>query len=215
MRSKMINTKTLNSGEKRRAHFCDLERMLAVEKKKLLSRLPLPIRDYIDRHSYFAGGCVYSLYNGQKPKDYDLFLDSDEAVEKLNAADIEGGDFKSEYALSLGLYQIVTRFVGAPEEVVAEFDFMHNMFFFRDGKIQNVAPWKYLNTKKLIFNRARARDICGAIMRVPKFVARGMTISKYEMAVMLNLLDKGQFDSRERAIVHKFKNPRSRAKSTY
>ncbi len=211
----MISNRELNDPQKRLAHVYEMERKLAAEKIKLLSRLPYRIRNYIDEHSYFAGGCIYSLYNGQKPKDYDLFLDCAEAVERLNAAKIERVDFKSEYALSMGAYQIVTRFVGAPEEVIGEFDFMHNMFFFRHGQIQNVAPWKYLNTNKLIFNKDRARDICGAIMRVPKFVARGMTISKYEMANMLNLLDNGQFDSREKAIIEKFRNPRSRAKTTY
>ncbi len=211
----MISTIQLNDDEKRCAYFFDLERRLTAQKKNLLSRLPLRIREYIDKHSYFAGGCIYSLYNGSAPKDYDLFLDSEEAVEMLNAAKVESVDFVSEYALSMGPYQIVTRFTGAPEDVIGEFDFKHNMFYFKDGKIHNVAPWKYLNSKKLIFNEERARDICGAIMRVPKFVARGMTISKYEMAKMLDLLDKGQFDSRERAIVKKFRNPRSRSKSTY
>lgn len=94
----------------------------------------------------------------------------------------------TEYAISFvsdGVtYQFVTAFVGEPDRVVGEFDFMHNMFWFKDGEVycHDLSDWKYLGQNKLVFNQARGRDAASTITRVPKFVARGMTISRTEMA---------------------------------
>ena len=71
------------------------------------------------RDFYFAGGCIYSLWNNKKPKDFDIFCKNKRAIRALQkwfrrhkeAADIITGN-----AISMGEYQFVTRHIGPPHE---------------------------------------------------------------------------------------------------
>jgi hypothetical protein len=49
--------------------------------------------------------------------------------------------------------------------------------------------YSYLTTKKLVFNDLRPRDISGVLLRIPKFIKRGFTITKTEHAKILAKLD--------------------------
>ena len=149
----------------------------------IISKIPVNIKDKF----YFAGGCIYSLANDKQPKDYDLFLKSDELIPVLKLLNIWG--YRSEYALTLGKYQIVTKYYGEPCECVGQFDFKHNMYYYEpfSGHIASVNEEEYendfdcynfLHTNELLFNEKRARDIEGVFLRIEKFVDRGMTISK-------------------------------------
>ena len=128
----------------------------------------------LSEKSYFAGGCIYSLANDKPVKDYDLFL-----FDNLDVANIEKLDLwkcKTEYALSRGLYQVVTKYYGEPLACVGQFDFQHNMYFYRphSGEIETACgEFDSLFTNKLIFNEGRARDIEGVYLRIERFVKRG------------------------------------------
>lgn len=139
---------------------------------------------------YFAGGCIYSLWNHSKPKDYDIFLKETTIIETLKNLDIWA--YISEYALSYGKYQIVTKYHGEPLECVGEFDFAHNMYYYIpligdtihhvgwecENVVDDIVNYSYLDTKELIFNECRSRDVEGVYLRINKFLDRGMTISK-------------------------------------
>lgn len=165
--------------------------------------------------SYISGGCIYSLYHEHEPKDYDFFLTSNELAEKLktyfmdqagyHGSDISGGTYKglplviTKNAISVGKFQIITQWIGEPEEVVGEFDFKHNQFYYHNGvlDVAMLIDWSYLKGNKLSYNENRARDIVGTILRTPKFVERGMTITQREMAKVLLRLNRVGFSEKE------------------
>lgn len=196
-------------------------------KQELVELLPEKFRERFEQSAYIGGGAIYSLYNNQEPKDYDFFLDDPEFADELSAvffvliADflhvMEGfkdnriyiGYYKDKRAvvttngISIGKFQIITRWSGTPEEVINEFDFKHNMFYYHKNNIETFSQWDFLEDNKLRYNEKRARDICGTIIRVKKFVERGFTITNKEMAKMLSKLNEVGFNEREVEILEK------------
>ena len=195
-------------------------------KNEVKNFFPEDLQEEFEREAYIAGGCIYSIYNEQEPKDYDFFLRSSEFANRLKdyflslyphpthnlRAEIDEGKLKTFYhkgfrivvtrnAISIGKYQIITRFTGQSEDVVREFDFKHNMFWFEKGEIKTLSKWDYLNTNQLYFNDGRPRDISGTLIRVHKFVERGMKITNTEMAKILRKLREVGFTERENEII--------------
>ena len=144
---------------------------------------------------YFAGGCIYCLRNDKIVKDYDMFLKNETLIEELKELNI--WSFTSEYALTYGKFQLVIKYFGEPDLCVGQFDFKHNMHYYIpwSNKIMcsyldelcdgfdvdeeiDFNSYKYLQTNELHFNENRARDIEGVLLRIKKFVDRGMSISK-------------------------------------
>jgi hypothetical protein len=172
--------------------------------------IPKTLQGQFKEKGFIAGGCIYSLANDEEPKDYDFFITDRnfvaELVNKLrNAPDI---CVFSDNAISFdgGRFQIITRYIGQPDDVVGEFDFRHNMFYFAKGKVTGLVSESYLKSKRLVFNKERARDIAGVLLRVPRFVSRGMTISNSEHAFIIKTLCNN-FNNNEKRILD--------ARSTY
>ena len=150
--------------------------------------------------AFIAGGSLYDLANGREPKDFDFFISDKRLVSDLI------NDLKSQTAICSftnnalsfddGKYQIIVRYVGTPEEVVSQFDFKHNMFYFYRGRVAGLVEWSYLKTKRLVFNAERARDLSGILLRIPKFVQRGMSITAAEHAKIIEKLCRN-FDDNE------------------
>lgn len=148
------------------------------------------LADELKKEMYFAGGCIYSLRNNLEPKDYDIFLKNTSIIEVLKSLDI--WPYTSEYALSFGKYQVVTKYFGDPQKCVGEFDFAHNMYYYipligdtihhvkwlTEEIVADVQDYSCLDTKELIFNEYRSRDVEGVYLRINKFLDRGMTIDK-------------------------------------
>ena len=194
---------------------------LAEKQQEFLRFLPDHMHEEFMMKSYIAGGAIFSLYNEEEPKDYDFFVtDENFAIRLRNIFNLNSSlKYKNgikigthdgetlivtDNAVSIGQYQIITRWIGAPAEVISQFDFLHNMFYFYKGMVQNVANWKYLEEKTLHYNEKRARDICGTIIRTNKFVKRGFTITHGEMAKMLLKLHDVGFNERELEILNSF-----------
>lgn len=185
---------------------------------ELIELLPEEFKESFRSKSYISGGSIYSLYHDNEPKDFDFFVTSNELAEQLRnyfvdtsqyqGKSISGGLYNNqpltvtENAISLGKYQIITQWVGSPEEVIGQFDFVHNMFYWQKGRLGTFSDWEYLKKKELVYNEFRARDIVGTIVRMPKFIQRGMTITQKEMSkVLLRLHEKG-FNEKELEILH-------------
>ena len=190
-----------------------VENTLQVQFDALCARLPTKLRSVFRETCYLAGGCVYSLWNEQEPKDYDVFCTSKAFLRSVRKWFETTGKARiiTEYAITFGQYQFVTAFVGEPEKVVGEFDFMHNMFWFRDGALHchALSDWKYLDSNKLVFNKVRGRDAASTITRVPKFVARGMEISRAEMALIMDKATTFPAVISERRSIKKLRRGRS------
>lgn len=182
-------------------------------KAELRSLLPKNLQISFDTYSFIAGGCIHSIYNGQEPNDYDFFLTNKRFAITLREHfdDLEGMDEKNgvkkgvykglpfiltENAITIGKYQIITQWVGTIHDIVSEFDFKHNQFYYYDGEIETLSSFKYLDDNKLVYNEQRARNIAHTFIRTIKFVERGWTISHKELSKMiLKLNDVGLSES--------------------
>lgn len=215
---KLIKNKKIADEENLHKYKIDfVTNRLYLEKHKLLKLIPLSFRVQFEDSSYISGGCIYSLYNNQTPKDYDFFLTDSQLANEIKEYFIEqsgyrgtnicGGQYKghplivTDNAISIGNYQIILQWVGTPEEVVSQFDFAHNQFYFHNKEIQTLSDFECLKSKELKYNDKRARDICGTIIRTSKFIKRGMSITNKEMAKMLLKLHEVGFNERELAIL--------------
>lgn len=206
--------------------LAEISQRLNTEKSNLIADLPPNLQADFAKEGYISGGCIYSLYNDKEPKDYDFFVQSASLAERLrefflglvihdSISDDEEPKVKNIYivhykgnrivitknAISIGKYQIITKFIGAPNEVVSEFDFKHNMFYHQDDKIETLSDWDFLENNAIVYNEQRARDISGTIIRVPRFIARGMTVTNAEMSKMLRKLRDVGFTERENEII--------------
>lgn len=153
---------------------------------------------------YFAGGCIYSLWNGQAPHDYDVFCRSRGALKKIKKYFQDhrsAASIITENAITMGKFQFVTKHVGKPEREVAKFDFLHNCYWYDKDGLHALKGWDYLYKSKLLFNDGKTRDVLNVASRIPKFVERGMSISQKEL---LKILEKGTKPTsylRERAYI--------------
>lgn len=142
---------------------------------------------YLD--GYIAGGAIYSLRHNRTPNDYDVFLTDETLIKELEAIPDFWG-YKSRYALSKGKFQIVTKYHGEPLENVREFDFKHNMYWFRpcehvsrihsahpDEQGLTISKYKWLNSDAVEFNDLRPREVERCFSRIKKFRKRGMKVS--------------------------------------
>jgi len=191
--------------------------------KEFLDMFPEEIQCKFKDNFYFAGGCIYSLYNDKIPNDYDVFVYTDELKDYIISfftkyvTEYKHGGIclgyyngnkitKTKYAISIGnKFQIITKYVGLPQGVVGEFDFKHNMYYYKihTNTIDYHASinLRYLTTEEMFFNNTRSRDLCGVILRLPKFIGRGMTINKKEIAKILTKLQFCINDENEKDIV--------------
>jgi hypothetical protein len=198
----------------------EIEKTLKIKQEELIKLMPEHLQEELKDNMYLSGGCIYSLYHDQEPNDYDVFIRNEklgkELMEYFKSQKLEQfknilqGKYKglhllvSKYAITLGNFQIVIKYIGKPIEVVNQFDFKHNMFYYDDYCIHNVVEWTYLDTNKVYFNENRARDLCGTLLRIAKFSKRGMIVSKREVAKILHKLDEKGFDDREKEIIHDY-----------
>nr|WP_285864310.1 hypothetical protein [Lederbergia lenta] len=197
--------------------------MLEQEKEHLVELLPNKFRSRFSSESFLSGGAIYSLHNGQEPNDFDFFIDNEKLGLELrnyfnslladqSSKEIKVGIYKdvklvlTDNGITLGKYQIVTRWYGNPRDVVNEFDFKHNMFYIYKGELNTYSKWEYLDDNVLRYNEKRARDICGTIIRTRKFVERGFKLRNNEMAKMLLKLNEVGFNERELEILKSSNN---------
>lgn len=189
----------------------EVEQKLKSAKEKFLELFDKEDRDYINNHTYFAGGCIYSLYNDKPISDFDIFCDNQDSMIFVSSRAEKHRDaiFSTENAVTLHLteekpndfcdytiydFQVIKKFYGEPEDVIGEFDFYHNFFAYIKGKIISFYNWRYLATTRLCFNHERGRDIVNVLLRIPKFIKKGFYITKEEHGkIMLKALqDKEQ-----------------------
>ena len=197
--------------------------VLEWHREQLISLLPEYLQSDFEMESYIAGGCIYTMYHDYEFKDIDFFIRTEDLKSKLlqyfkslNGLKIKLCDSKQmwigEYngldllitnnAISIGDYQIILKDTGNPKDVVGQFDFHHNMFYIEDGKLHRLVPMSALESNELIYNEERARDIVGTIMRVSKFVSRGMKIKHKQMAKILLKLHNVGFNEEELQVLN-------------
>ena len=182
-----------------------VEETLSKVVKDIELKLPHNVFDFSD--FYIAGGCIYSIWNNKKPNDYDIFCKNKKALAKIQRYFKDNPcNFVSENAITYGKYQFITKWCGDAASEVGEFDFKHNMFYYDTEGLHNLVDWNFLNSKKLVFNNLRARDVAGVLTRIPKFVSRGMDIDISETAEILDVITKPQNYIREKISIKRLKS---------
>lgn len=162
---------------------------------------------------YFAGGCIYCLWNDKEVKDYDIFCKSYYAINKLKKFFKENpdkSDITTSNAITMGKYQFITKHIGQPDVEVAKFDFKHNCYYYDNTGLHDLYGFEYINDNKLHFNSDRARDILNVVTRIPKFVNRGMEISQKEILDILEMGTRPSKIFRERRAIKQRRSGRSR-----
>ena len=153
---------------------------------------PGKLQDAFRESCFFGGGCIYSTYHKEEPKDYDIFCEDIETLYRLKDYLVKNklADMVTDNAVSFndGKFQLVTKFHGEMQSVIEQFDFKHNMFGYKDKNIYTAIGYQWLDTKYLRFNDKRTRDVASSITRVPKFVARGFICTRREMSKMVEYL---------------------------
>jgi hypothetical protein len=172
----------------------------------------IPIEYFNIKDWYFAGGCIYSIWNNKEPKDYDMFCKSMDAIKKIRKwfkKNKDKADIITKNAISMGKFQFVVQHIGKPEIEVGKFDFKHNMFYYDNEELSTLSDWEYIESNKLEFNSERARDILNIMTRIPKFVNRGMDISQKEILDILELGTRPSKYFRERKYIKKVRSGKS------
>ena len=159
------------------------------EFKAFCDSIPKPLLgSWLYENGYIAGGAIYSLRHDQTPNDYDVFIFDIRLIKHLKELE----NFwccQTEYALSRGKFQIVTKFYGSPFSNVGEFDFKHNMYFWcpsygktliftaiNDECHLSFENYQYLNSNVLEFNENRPHEVERCFLRIKKFRKRGMKV---------------------------------------
>lgn len=197
--------------------------VLEFHHEQLIQLLPEYLQSDFEMESYIAGGCIYTMCNNYEFKDIDFFIRTKGLKDKLlqyfktldglrielcDSQQLWYGKWKgyelviTNNAISIGDYQIVLKDIGNPESVVGQFDFHHNMFYIENGRLKRLVPLSALEGNELIYNEERARDIVGTIMRVPKFISRGMNIKHRQMAKILLKLHNVGFNENELEVLN-------------
>jgi len=192
----------------------DLKQRVITELNKRIAELQniLPKNVFDINDFYFAGGCIYSIWHGNEPKDYDIFCKNKKAMKKIiNFFNVnkEKCNVITENAITMGNYQFVTKYIGNPDIQVSKFDFKHNMFYYDGKELVSVSGWKYIESNQLEFNSKRARDVLNIISRIPKFVERGMEITQSEIYTILECGTRPSRIFSERAAVKRHRSGRS------
>lgn len=185
---------------------------------EVIKFLPKEFHSDFRKYAYISGSSIHSLINKIEVNDYDFFLsDKDFAKKVHDYYEEELNRIVSEYykdnngiayipnipfiltdnAITFDKkYQIVTKYSGTPEEVIGGFDFVHLLNYF-DGQLYTHSGYIYhILDKELVFN-PNARSVASSLLRMTKFLARGMTISKETVARMLMKLQMDGFTDQD------------------
>lgn len=163
------------------------EAILEQKLQKLLGAIGnFIIMDEIEKHCFFAGGCIRDLYTGNKIKDYDIFFKSKESAEEI--LEMLRVDFRLDYeflfeskhTFSIKVGDDIFQFCkppysGDPDEVISKFDYTNCMAYysFSGKKITTTFDFEHaIQLKELVFNK-KAYNPTIAVKRYSKFVDDG------------------------------------------
>jgi hypothetical protein len=152
----------------------------------LVSLFPAELAGIVKANAYFAGGCVVDLVRDEEPRDYDVFIQTEDAVNAIRAywadlptvPDVEIRAV-TDNAVTLGykgyIFQIVTRFFGPTDRVFKTFDFTHCMSYFDPSTGALSYDEALIIKRQLRYNGEKDEYPLNTLKRLCKFVSRGWT----------------------------------------
>lgn len=187
------------------------------------------LKNLIKTKTFVTGGCFKALYHNQEVNDYDFYFVDKESKDRFIQLVDEGltkprteaftdiqklylnFKFRSEFTMTFDLksaddkkvkIQFITKYMGSPERVTANFDFQHTKNYYLPAMDLFHVNAEVLEKKELLFNE-RASHPINALKRMQKFIQQGWKINDAELmkiAEAINRLDLEDEDSyREQA----------------
>lgn len=135
-----------------------------------------------DAEAYVAGGAIASLLRGETPKDYDIFLRTEETVGRVKIALLGKATCSTDRALSFDLdgmsIQLITAHWDQPEAMVGRFDFVHCMGYYDYAHRTLSVPAETASScdDSMLVYRAAANPV-RSFVRAIKLEQRGWTLS--------------------------------------
>lgn len=169
----------------------------------LLSHLPTKYIPYFN-NAILSGGAIASLFRGEEPNDWDLYLENmiqvndfqntllhdkvtiDDLVLDINpnyrTVTVVDGKYVTENAVTFkNKLQVITNNCSSAREI---FDFIHCMPYYRLGENKfyiSRAQYDAIMKKTLIFNQGGSRSI--DLFRQRKFLERGWVFEDFKVTV--------------------------------
>jgi len=171
------------------------------ESNKLITIVPPLFLEKIKRHNaYVAGGCIRSLFSGEKVNDVDVFFRSKEDFDDFTVFEREDSpsfsitDTAWTYITDSNFsVQLICAEFGTPKEVIDKFDFTCCMAAWSptEGFTFGENFLKHTSQRRLVYNVASGYPIC-SLWRARKFIERGWKLSAIDcikLALRINHLE--------------------------
>jgi hypothetical protein len=177
------------------------------------------LKELVKTKTFLTGGCFKALYHEQEVNDYDFYFIDEESKDKfLSLIEVGltkpreeaftdttklylGFKYKSEFTMTFILnkdikIQFITKYVGLPERVIANFDFQHTKNYYLPSSDAFNINEDVLSQKKLLFNE-RASHPINALKRMQKFIQQGWTIDDAEIMKIAEAINRLDLDDEE------------------
>ncbi len=138
-------------------------------------------------NEYFvSGGAIGSLLRGEEPADYDVFLINDYAAQKV--AMTPGKAYSNGNVIGFmrdgAQVQAITRWIGTPEQIIKDFDFVHTQMYWSPLRPTDITMWvqdtvRFATRKEIVPIPGNVNAL--SITRIGKLLMRGWTISDADM----------------------------------
>ena len=155
-------------------------------------------------NGFIAGGCFRSIFEGNFPRDIDLFFNTEEDF--LFAKDVYiGEEWKVAYENenAIGFYKkgkprvdLVRSIYGTPENIISQFDFTIAKFAMDKEKVVYTETyWRDLHLKRLVCDDTIPKPI-GTFERVQKYAKYGYFLCRETKVKIIKAIQViGQFDN--------------------
>ena len=177
--------------------------------KKELEKLPEGLQDIILKYKpKLTGGCLISISNNQEINDYDCVLNTKENVldfmaevitYKENISDVFDNTgpkiYISDNAVTINKIQILLNTLATYDSICDNFDFQHTkwLYDYVDGELLLPSETSdAINNMELVYTGKKFP--LKALMRMRKFIARGMIIDNYNLFKMIKNLSDFDLD---------------------
>jgi hypothetical protein len=138
---------------------------------------------------YIAGGAIRDVFQGVRPKDYDIYACTAKAADAINNAlkrrypvNNNGNfDFWSDEVGGKLNVIVNPEFIRPPEELIKEFNFTCNMNYFHRGVVRKHSDIGY----KILNLNPGCKYPVGCLMKLPRMIELGYEVSELLMAQLL------------------------------
>lgn len=142
------------------------------------------ILSYIRKHSYVAGGFFKSIFNGNEPKDIDIYFKSMGLLNGFKELILPEDNYKFiifDTSINIRKVQIINDIAGDPVYILSKFDFVHTQVYY-DFKERcpylSKATLASIAMQEVVFTNSTDYPI-SSLLRCLKLSSDGWRVSNY------------------------------------